>query len=112
MTRGSHYLKPVRERIVIVDPDFVAPRGVSRAFDRRDNRMLAADFRLRLDAADEAAADIALVHERIADLEPPLRDEMRHARRRAGAARAAVDGLVAIKHRVARIGARTVRRIG
>ena len=62
-----------------------------------------------LDAADEAAADIAFMHETVADLKPPLGDEMRHARGRAGAAGAAIDRAFAIEYRVAAVGAFALR---
>ena len=50
------------------------------------------------------------MHEAVTGLQPALGMKLRHARRGAGAARAAVDGLVAIEHRVACIRARNRRR--
>ena len=54
-----------------------------------------------LDAAAEQRADDRFVHERVAGLELALGVQLRHARRRAGAAGRAVDRLVAVEHGVA-----------
>jgi hypothetical protein len=54
----------------------------------------------------EQRADDGFVHEVVADLQPALGVELRHARRGAGAAGRAVDRLVAVEDGVARMGLR------
>src|SRR3546814_17972388 len=54
----------------------------------------------------------AFMHEAVADLQLALRVKLRHARRGAGAAGAAVDRLVGVEHGVAGIGFRPGRLAG
>src|SRR5439155_14698983 len=82
------------------------------AFDRGDNCVEIADAGGRLDAADEAAADIAFVDETVADLEPTRRRKMGQPGRGPSAARAAVNRAFAIENGVAPVGAVARRGIG
>src|SRR5690242_10455287 len=74
----SAYRKSLPERVFAIDPDRVEPRGDRRAFDRRHDGRLAAQFGGFLDPTREAAADIAFVDEGIADRELTLGDQLRH----------------------------------
>ena len=71
------HLKAPGELILIVDPDLIEARRDRATFDRRHDGGVIADPRFFLDAADEAAADITLVNEYVADSQPPLCVEMR-----------------------------------
>lgn len=73
-------LKPFPEWISTINPYRVEARCDRRPFHRRDDCRLIAETRLRLDAADEAAADIAFMDEAITDREFVCRGEMREAR--------------------------------
>jgi hypothetical protein len=50
-----------------VDPDLIEARRDRATFDRRHDGVAIADPRFFLDAADEAAADITLVNEYVAE---------------------------------------------
>src|SRR3982074_1229988 len=103
---SSSRLEPMRERIALVDEDGVDAVLARPAGDRRHDGVVVADPRCSFDPAVEQRADDALMHELVADLAPPARPELGPARCCAGAARGAVDRLVAVEHRVARMGAR------
>uniref|UniRef100_A0A0N5A080 LigA n=1 Tax=Parastrongyloides trichosuri TaxID=131310 RepID=A0A0N5A080_PARTI len=100
------------EGILAVHPDGVEAGGDGRTLDRGHDRLVVAHRGLGFDAADEPAADVAFVDEGVADLQPPLGVQMSQPRRGAGAAGAAVDGLVAIEDGVAAVGALTLGLVG
>src|SRR5690606_7861438 len=108
----SNELESVREGVPFVDEDGVEAVHARPAGDRRLDRVAAAESGGRFDAALEKAADDALVDERVADPQLAARGELRHARRGAGAARAAVDRPLAVEDRVARIGTGIARLSG
>src|SRR6267154_3284981 len=108
----SNHLEAVAEGVALVDENGVDAVLARPAGDARADGGDAADLRRALDAALEEAADDALMDEIVAHLELALGGEMRHARRGAGTARAAIDGAVAVEHRVAAMGALVARRAG
>src|SRR5918994_7949489 len=89
--------------VPLVDEDGVEPGQARPAGDAGNDRGVLPDLRRPFHAALEQAADDALVHEVFADGEPAPRRELRHARRGAGAARAAIDRLVAVEYGVATV---------
>src|SRR5690606_6662816 len=94
------------EGVAIIDEDGVVAGHACPARDARNDRGAARDRRGGLDPSLEDRADDALVPELVAGAEPALGRELRHPRRGAGAAGAAVDGLLAVEHGVARMRAR------
>src|SRR5918999_817897 len=96
-----HHLEPLPIGVAAVDEDGVEAGDARPALDRRNNRLLVSDPSAALDAADKFGADDALVHEAVAFVESSLRRPLRHPGRSAGAARRAVDGLVAVEHGIA-----------
>src|SRR6266436_8737384 len=108
----SNHLEAVAERVALVDEDGVDAVLARPAGDARADGGDAADFRCALDPALEEAADDALMDEIVAHLELALGGEMRHARRGAGAAGRAIDGAIAVEHRVAAMRALVARRAG
>src|SRR6185437_1096250 len=108
----SHHLKPVLERVAGIDEDRVVAVHPRPAGDARADRVVIADRGRGFDPALEQAADDALMHELIARPQPAAAGELRHAGRGAGAAGGAVDGALAVEHRVAGMRARVARRAG
>src|SRR5690606_34438820 len=90
------------EGVAIIDEDGVVAGHACPARDARNDRGAARDRRGGLDPSLEDRADDALVPELVAGAEPALGRELRHPRRGAGAAGAAVDGLLAVEHGVDR----------
>src|SRR5437870_2878769 len=109
---GLNDLEAFGERILVVDPDLVEARCDGGAFDRGNDRCVIADTGLFFDASGEAAADVALMDKALAHREPTLGMEMGEPRRRAGAARAAIDRPLAIEDRVPAVRALTLRCVG
>src|SRR5687768_11232999 len=93
----------MREWVAVVDENGIQSRHSRPASDRRDDRLAFADDGFALDAALEQGADDRFVDELVAGLKLALGVELSHARRGAGAAGRAVDGLVAVEHGVARM---------
>lgn len=91
----------MRIRIIIIDDDGVVARNDSPAFDAGNDGGLPADGCFFFDAADELGADDAFVYKGIAPFELAPAIPLRHACRGTGTTGRAVDGLVAIEHRVA-----------
>src|SRR3954449_6180665 len=98
--------------IAVVDEDRVMARGPGPAGDRGDDGGLAAEAGRGLDSALELAADDALVDEKLALPQAAAGGELGHAGRGAGAARAAVDRLLAVEDRVAGVRARVAGPAG
>src|SRR3954453_15763596 len=87
--------------VAVVDEDRVVARGPGPAGNRGDDGRLAAEAGRGLDPALELAADDALVNEGLALPQAAAGGELGHAGRGAGAARAAVDRLLAVEDGVA-----------
>src|SRR3954447_20407809 len=98
--------------VAVVDEDRVVAGGPGPAGDRGDDGGLAAEAGRRLDSALELAADDALVDEGLALPQAAAGGELGHAGRGAGAARAAVDRLLAVEDRVAGVRARVAGLAG
>src|SRR5690606_20768106 len=101
---ASDDLEPFPETVLTIHPDGVETRRHGRALDRGNDGPVIAHRRLGLDPTDEAAADVAFMDEGVADLQPALGVQVGQPRRGAGAAGAAIDGLVAIEDGVAAVG--------
>src|SRR3546814_7585406 len=98
--------------IAAINPNHIESGGDRRTRDRGNDRRLPGDRRFGFHAPGKKAADIAFVNEAVADRQLAGPGKIRQAGRGAGAARAAVDRLVAIEDRVAVIGPVGARFIG
>src|ERR1700709_1907292 len=105
-------LETMRERIARIDEDRVVAMHARPSGDAGADALYIADGGVAFDAAVEQAADYAFVDEVIADTQLSLGCELRHAGRGSGAARRAVDRLVAIEYCVAAMRALVARRAG
>src|SRR5215204_6376236 len=95
------HLKPPPVGIAAVDEDRIEAGDARPALDGRHDRLPVADRGARGDAAHELRADDALVHEVLPLAQAARGRPLRHARAGAGAARRAVDGVVAVEHGIA-----------
>src|SRR5690349_1615070 len=96
----SGYLKTAPERIRVIHMDDVESGMYGGSLDGRHDGRMIAQLHALFHASDEPATDVALVDEGVARRQPAAGRELRHPRRSAGAAGTAVDGALAIKHRV------------
>lgn len=97
-----YHLKSIRVRIVIgVDGDGVETVDFGPAFHARNDGVVLTYFGIILNRPDELAADDAFVDEPIPFFQFALGGPLCHARRGTRTAGRAVDGLIAVKNRVA-----------
>src|ERR1700722_15321900 len=92
------------KRVRRIDPERVQPGRERSAFDGGNNGWDSVQIQCLPDATDEAAADNALMDERLALPQPPGAGEVGETRGRAGAARRPIDRPVAIKHGIPTVG--------
>jgi hypothetical protein len=104
--------KPMCKGITVVDEDRVVTGHSCPACNRRDDPRAARDLRGRFDPPLEQRSNDGFMHERVANLQLAPCRQLRHPGRGAGAAWAAVDGLIAVEHGVAGIGPRNGRSPG
>ena len=84
---SSPHLEPTRQGIAVIDEYGVVTDDPRPTADAWPNALERPNVSLRLDAALEHRADQAFLAEAVADLQPSLAMELRHAGRSTGAAR-------------------------
>src|SRR5262249_22794429 len=100
----SHYLEPGRKRFGRIDPQCVESRCERRAFYHGNNSLRTAQVHCLQDATDKSATNNALMDKLAANFQFPTAKQMGESRGGTGAAGRAIDGAIAVKHRIASIG--------